>query len=160
MNAASNQTETISALDLYRVFRSRIEHEDNLIIQRLSWLVASQSFLFTAYAIVTNGLSASVPNNGNVFLDQQLLLVRLIPLVAVFNSLLIYITILAALKAMRELRQDYQAHLGRIETPPLQTSRTTRMLGLSAPLLLPLRFIAVWLILLVGGISLTWNVSN
>ena len=34
--------------------RRRIEHEDNLINQRLSWLVASQAFLLTALAISLN----------------------------------------------------------------------------------------------------------
>jgi hypothetical protein len=33
-------------LEWYRLFRSRIEHEDNLIVQRLSWLMASQSCFF------------------------------------------------------------------------------------------------------------------
>src|SRR5437016_10752967 len=145
MNAASNQPESISPLDLYNVFRSRIEKQDNLIIQRLAWLVASQSFFFTAYAIVTDRLSP-MSNNGNVFVQQLLLLFRLIPMVAVFNSLLIYISILAALKAMGELRRGYQAQAGRTEMPPLQTSRVTRLLGLSAPLVLPLLFMAVWLL--------------
>ena len=35
--------------------RRQIEHEDVLIVNRLSWLIASQSFLFTAYAIMLNG---------------------------------------------------------------------------------------------------------
>src|SRR2546425_6345644 len=106
MNDATAESPPLSALDYYNLIRHRIEHEDNLIIQRLSWLVASQSFLFTAYAIVTNGLSP-MSNNGNVFVQQLLLLFRLIPMVAVFNSLLIYISILAALKAMGELRRGY-----------------------------------------------------
>src|SRR5271154_2902736 len=49
MDSASKSPDEVSPLDWYRLFRSRIEHEDNLIIQRLSWLVASQAFLFSAY---------------------------------------------------------------------------------------------------------------
>jgi hypothetical protein len=39
-----------SPADWYRTIRDQIQHEDNLIVQRLSWLMAAQSFLFTGYA--------------------------------------------------------------------------------------------------------------
>ena len=32
--------------DWYRTIRDQIQHEDNLIVQRLSWLMAAQSFFF------------------------------------------------------------------------------------------------------------------
>lgn len=35
--------------------RCQIEHEDALIVNRLPGLIASQSFLFTAYAIMRKG---------------------------------------------------------------------------------------------------------
>ena len=35
--------------------RKRIEHEDNLLNQRVSWIVSSQAFLLTGYAILLNG---------------------------------------------------------------------------------------------------------
>ena len=35
--------------------RRRIEHEDNLLNQRVSWVVSSQAFLLTGYAILLNG---------------------------------------------------------------------------------------------------------
>ena len=55
--------DPISPADFYRLIRSQIEHEDNLNSQRLSWFVASQSFLFTAYAIVLSNLSpGKLPN--------------------------------------------------------------------------------------------------
>jgi len=41
-------------VDWYRTIRDQIQHEDNLIVQRLSWLMAAQSFLFTGYAIIAN----------------------------------------------------------------------------------------------------------
>jgi hypothetical protein len=141
--------EKTSPEDVYRLFRGRIEHEDNLIMQRLSWLVASQSFLFTAYAITTNGLSESKAAGG--FLEQSALLFRLIPTVAICVALLIYISILAALRAIRQIRRLYQARSVPPELPPIQTAATTRLLGLSAPLLLPLLFVSVWLVLLLNG---------
>src|SRR5204863_2997643 len=38
-------------VEFYHLVRRRIEHEDSLTVNRLSWLVGSQSFLFTAYAL-------------------------------------------------------------------------------------------------------------
>lgn len=151
MNPPSYPAEKISPIDVYRLFRGRIEHEDNLIMQRLSWLVASQSFLFTAYAITTNGLSSLEPKTAGGFLEQSALLFRLIPTVAIFVALLIYISILAALRAIRQIRRLYQAKSLPPHLPPIQTAATTRLLGLSAPLLLPLLFVSVWLVLLLNG---------
>jgi len=127
--------------DFYSLIRSRIEHEDTLMTQRLSWLIASQSFFFTAYAIVT------VNNDGDVELHQ---LPTLIPLVALITSVLILFTILAALLAIRSLRQNYNATTPPDPAlPPIQTPIHIRLLGLTAPLLLPLLFLAVWLYLML-----------
>ena len=149
MNAPVEPMQKISPLERYQIFRNRIEHEDNLIMQRLSWLMASQSFLFTAYAIVTNGMTTSPATGGNMFVNHLLTLARIIPVVALLNSLLILVSILAALKAIRELRHGYQHQPETLEVIPLQTSKIARTLGLSAPVLLPLLFLAVWLFLLL-----------
>lgn len=149
MNTAAQSPESISPLERYQVFRNRIEHEDNLIMQRLSWLMASQSFLFTAYAIVTNGLSSGPITGGNIFISHLDVLARIIPIVALLNSLLIALSILGALKAIRELRQEYHKQGEFLKIIPLQTSRSARQLGLSAPLLLPPLFLVVWLYLLM-----------
>ena len=153
MNQSTYAPDKLSTLEFYQVFRSRIEHEDNLIIQRLSWLLASQAFLFTAYAITTNGLSGLEPKTAGRFFEQSGLLFRLIPAVAIGVALLIYMGILAALRAIRQLRRLYQTRAVSPELPPIQTAATTRLLGLSAPLLLPLLFISVWLVLLLNGPS-------
>jgi hypothetical protein len=149
MNEPVEPLQKISPLERYQIFRNRIEHEDNLIMQRLSWLMASQSFLFTAYAIVTNGMTTSPATGGNLFVNHLLTLIRIIPVVALLNSLLILISILAALKAIRELRHAYQHQPGTFGEIPLQTSKSARVLGLSAPVLLPPLFLAVWLYLLL-----------
>jgi hypothetical protein len=142
-------SESMSSLERYQIFRNRIEHEDNLIMQRLSWLMASQSFLFTAYAIVTNGLTGVAGASGNLYVSRLGTLARIIPVVALLNSLLIALSILGALKAIRELRNEYLRQGQWLEMIPLQTSRFARGLGLSAPILLPPLFIAVWLYLLM-----------
>jgi hypothetical protein len=141
---------TISPLERYQVFRGRIEHEDNLVMQRLSWLMASQSFLFTEYAIVTNALTNSMGNNrGMIFAGRLSALEDLISIVSLLNRLLIFVSILAALKSIRELRREYRNQVGNLEGMALQTSRVTRLLGLSAPVILPFVFVMVWLFLLM-----------
>lgn len=150
MSSSAVSLESITPLERYQLFRGRIEHEDNLVMQRLSWLMASQSFLFTAYAIVSNALSNSIANNsGTVFVKRLSALEDIVPIVALLNSLLIFVSILAALKAIRELRWEYHNLPGNLEVLTLQTNRATRMLGFSAPVILPLLFLAVWLFLLL-----------
>lgn len=148
MKAPETAAEKISPLECYQIFRNRIEHEDNLVMQRLSWLMASQSFLFTAYAIVTNGMTGAPGTPGNVFVSHLTVLIQIIPIVALLNSFLIFLSILGALKAIGELRCQYRAQQENFDALPLQTSRWARTFGLSAPVLLPLLFLAVWLFLL------------
>jgi hypothetical protein len=57
MEEAKTVLESISGIQYYEIIRSQIEHEDNLINQRLSWFVAAQAFLFSAYAILLNAPS-------------------------------------------------------------------------------------------------------
>lgn len=147
---ATSNAPMIPAADRYRLIRAQIEHEDNLISQRLSWFVASQSFLFTAYAIVTSNLQS---NKLAWVREQQHLLIVLIPTVAVLSCLLIYVTILAGVAAIANLRRchDSDPDLAAKCLPPVQGFRLTQLLGQAAPLLLPPIFLIVWLILLCRG---------
>ena len=143
----------LSALEYYQLVRERIEHEDNLIVQRLSWLVGSQSFLFTAYAIVTNGLATQPPTVTTHFMNQLARLFQLIPVVGTLTSVLIYVSILAAVVAMRQLRNSYRSRFGKDDDLPIQTHAPIRLPGYSAPVLLPLVFIIVWLVLWMHGLA-------
>src|SRR5436309_10172260 len=107
MNDAPAESPPLSALEYYNVIRHRLEHEDNLIIQRLSWLVASQSFLFTAYAIVLNGLTNPPQAASERFMTHELYVFRIIPIVAILTCALISTTILAAVHTMATLRKSY-----------------------------------------------------
>jgi hypothetical protein len=99
--------ESISGIQYYQIIRSQIEHEDNLINQRLSWFVAAQSFLFSAYAILLNAPSQV---RRQSFATQQEILFFLIPLVAIGVSILIYVTVIAAMLAMANLRRLLKTH--------------------------------------------------
>jgi hypothetical protein len=154
MNESEPLTTPLTGLEYYNLIRQRIEHEDGLIVQRLSWLVASQSFLFTAYAIVLSSLTASPQSATSAMLHQEARLSRLIPLVAIMTCALIYTGIVAAVKAIASLRRSYRSRFPSDETiPDIQVGTLTRLLGLAAPLLLPLVFIGVWLFLAARGLD-------
>jgi hypothetical protein len=156
VNAPSLEEYPLTPLDYYNVVRARIEHEDNLVAQRLSWLVASQSFLFTAYAIATNGLASQPPPPGCIHFAAQLqLLYQLIPVVGTLTCALTYISILAAVASMRHLRNSYRSRFAEDEKgmPPIVTRPPIRLFGHSAAVLLPLVFITIWLVLSMHGFA-------
>jgi hypothetical protein len=131
-------------LTYYQQLRSRLEHEDGLIVSRLAWLMASESFLFTAYAIVLNAAAAT---------PQHRRLMHLIPIVAIASSVLIFIGIVAAVRAMGWIRGLLQERLpdpAALGLPPIHTPGSVRA-GLTAPLVLPVMFVVVWLYLLATG---------
>lgn len=135
--------DKIDDIAYYQHLRGRLEHEDGLIVNRLAWLMASESFLFTAYAIVLNGTGT----------PQQRRLTSLIPLVAVATSVLILVGIVAAVRAMgwiRGLMRERIPDPAGLGLPPIHTPGSVRA-GLAAPLLLPGMFVVVWLYLLVAS---------
>ncbi len=149
----SNAESTGSAaqLEQYQLVRSQIEHEDNLNSQRLSWFVAAQSFLFTAYAIVVSNLSSGrLPWVAH----QMQLLILLIPMIAILTCTLIYVTILAGTIAILNLKRLYHrqgSHPTQHSLPPVQGFRLTQVFGQAGPLGLPPLFVGVWLVLIWQG---------
>ncbi|HET7343804.1 MAG TPA: hypothetical protein VFL90_20235 [Methylomirabilota bacterium] len=139
----------VDDVEFYRMIRARLEHEDGLTVNRLSWLVASQSFLFTAYAITLNGLAA---NPAGSMAERQAMLVRLIPVIGVATTGLIYTGLIASARAMTWLRGTFRAHVAdesRLGLPPVHAPAGVVTLGQIAPRVLPPFFIAVWLALVV-----------
>jgi hypothetical protein len=149
MEEAKTVLESISRIEYYQIIRSQIEHEDNLINQRLSWFVAAQAFLFSAYAILLNAPSQVRLQR---FATQQEILFSLIPLVAIGASILIYITVVAAMLAMANLRRLLEGHMKEEESallPPVQGYRQTLLLGQASPILMPFLFMVSWIALLI-----------
>ncbi len=131
------------------VIRRQLEHEDGLTINRLSWLVASQSFLFTAYAIVLNGLPLA---RSPFVAARQDALLRIVPELGLATSGLIYLGVLAGLWVTVALRHELRKRRDRTDTarPPLPGNAATHALGLAAPLFLPPIFFLAWAVLLPG----------
>lgn len=130
--------------DYYDQVRHQIEHEDDLLTQRLSWLMASQSFLFSAYAIVLNGLKSGEKSPlESVKLDFY----HFLPVAGILSTALIYASICGGVIAIRKLRKlwdSQQVDSLSLNRPPIHSSRLTFLLGQCAPRLLPLALIGMW----------------
>ncbi len=84
----------------------RLEHEDGLMVNRLSWLVASQSFLFTAYAIVLNG---TLTTRTSVMAGRQARLMHIVPELGLATCGLIYLGLVAGIYVTVALRGELRA---------------------------------------------------
>jgi hypothetical protein len=141
--------DLFSPADWYRTIRDQIQHEDHLIVQRLSWLMAAQSFLFTAYAIIAN---AAPQARNPMSAKQQDLLFNIIPGVACVSDLLIYCSVIAGVLAFYRLRRAYATHISSVkDLPDIEGSTLTRWLGMVSPIFLPLVFLTGWLIVWSHG---------
>jgi hypothetical protein len=155
--AAENEPPAVPALtavERYHVLRDQIQHEDNLTTQRLSWLMASQAFLFTAYAIVMNGPERAMSPFAAA---QQQWLITAIPALALSSAVLIYVSIIAGVIALLNLHRDAgricSADSASAAFPPIQGSAFTRISGLASPLLVPPIFIGIWCYLTFQGLG-------
>src|SRR6202047_377247 len=136
-------------VDWYRTIRDQIQHEDNLIVQRLSWLMAAQSFFFTGYAIIAN---ASPQARNPLLAKQQDLLFNIIPGVACISDILIYCSVIAGVLALYRLRRAYATHVSSVGGfPEIEGSKLTRWLGMVSPIFLPLLFLTAWLMVWSQG---------
>jgi hypothetical protein len=96
-----------SSAELYRLIRERIDYEENLLNQRVIWLIFSQSFLVSAYAIMLN--SPPEPKSP-MYGDLQSCLVWLLPSLALILSIIIYISVISALYHIAELRESFDTY--------------------------------------------------
>jgi hypothetical protein len=145
---SSTELSNSEILDHYRIIRGQIEHEDDLIGSRISWFVTSQSFLFSAYAIIATSITPGSVTNGT---DPKHTLLTIIPAIGIITSILLLLTVVSGFEAMNKLRSRWNG-LGIAPTPglpPIHGSRLTRLLGMAAPMLLPFLFMAIWIFLLV-----------
>ena len=131
---------------ILEAIRHRIEHEDNLVNQRLSWLVASQSFLVSAFAILLNGTQAT-PSPAD---KTRHLLITLLPWVALACITLLWLTVAGAIWSMARLRAA-AARLTGPDDLPVHSPKPIRWLGLAAPVVVPAVFLLLWLALLFHG---------
>jgi len=128
----------------YLFFREELRHEDNLINQRVSWLIGSQAFLLGAFATLITSFGKATDLNG----VRDYMLVGL-PVAGVAGVLANYVTILGAVMHVRGVRRlvadkrtPHMPALGKWHSLQLR-------MGLFGPLATPLIFLAFWTIILI-----------
>ena len=126
------------------IIRHRIEHEHDLINQRLSWLVSSQAFLLTAFAISLNA-PASFIQPGYAALNH--LLMNCLPLAAIACLGVLVFTLAGAIWSLALPHRSADALRGTDDLPVLNVA-PIRWLGLAAPVLIPVVFLTLWIVLL------------
>jgi hypothetical protein len=137
--------EHAEAKEMAFVCRQRLDHELELLNQRTTWIVMSNSFLFTAFAVSLNSAAA---DSAGAYGPALHALVRLVPLSAIASLISFYVSATAALFAMSKL----QSFINLDHDPFLRTAlvggRIQRMSGLASSLLLPIIFLITWLALI------------
>jgi hypothetical protein len=132
--------------DKLHFLRQRIEHENNLINQRLSALVSSQSFLLSAFAI-----SLNAPKQ--FFLPQyepaHRMLTHTLPITGIACVIVLLLSMLGAVVALHGLR-ELADRLTNPDDLPIHSPRFIRWLGHCGVLGIPLIFLLLWIALLTA----------
>lgn len=90
----------IDRLDLYKVYRSYIEHEDDLINQRTTWFIQLHSFLIASYGITF----AAFVNSFNFDDVDPLMLLFVRVGVILFLSAVTFVGLSSAKAAMNSIQ--------------------------------------------------------
>jgi hypothetical protein len=128
---------------------SEIKHEDDLLSQRTTWLVISQSFLFGTFVAVL----ALKPEAG-VALAFAKLLVVVIPLVGVLLPIVILLSIYAAASAIGQWRAEHDRLCGTpegkaLDWPRLKHRTVVVFLGHLLPITVAAGFALAWVSIMV-----------
>jgi hypothetical protein len=99
-----------SAMEVYNLVRQQIEHEDELVNQRVNWLLFSQAFFFGTFAtILTTGTE----------LSYQSLMIDLIATTGIVLCICGFSSILAAMESHGRLTKFWQDSKDRIRFPQI-----------------------------------------
>jgi hypothetical protein len=134
--------------DLYKVTRAQTEHIDNTLSQRIVWLVLTQSFFFSAYAVVITA------NHDTAFLPgKQGLLSVLLPVVALIMIAISYLDIVAGILYISKLTKFFNNKAAAENSSPLTYPPIGGFEHLSfyknlSSLIVPCIFFITWLVIL------------
>jgi hypothetical protein len=128
---------------------SEIKHEDDLIGQRTTWLVISQSFLFGTFVAVL-----SLPGETAMEAAYAKLLVVVIPLVGVLLPIVVLLALYAAASAIRQWRAEQDRLCGmpegqELDWPRLKHRTQVVLLGNLLPVAVALGFALAWVAIMI-----------
>ena len=148
----------------YELYRQRMQHEDSLIGNRISWLVSSQAFLLTPYVIlylkvvdIATAKQVSPQFDVPEFLFFISLIEYLIVLIGLISCALTIRSTAAAFRAKVEMTFAFLSkhRLNDSFEPGIGLLRKEGVHGVSAPRGFPIAFALVWLLLSYASLEIT-----
>jgi hypothetical protein len=126
---------------------SAIEHQDDMIGQRTTWLVMGQSFLFAAFA------SLIQQGDVNVITRGVRLMRLLIPLVGLLMPVLVLLAVSAATYAIWHWRSEHDRlckvlEAKGLEWPCVQPTNWVAITGQVLPIAVSFGFAVAWAVIL------------
>ena len=144
----------ITKAEHFKIFRDYMQHEDNLINQRVSWNSTIQGFLFATYGLSQQKLPDPKPGPGA--LHNLETLVRTIPWLGFGLSILVFLAVLAATLAHRRLADDWRVRVSpcypdKQYLPDIAAGgvKAAGWLGFGTPVLIPIFFAVAWLYIII-----------
>jgi hypothetical protein len=135
-------------IDLYKTIRSQIEHVDNMISQRIIWLVISQSFFFDGYSILITGEPKDLLLSG-----KQHELILIFPIAALLMNIISLIDIISGMNYLKTVTKDFyekrKAEKADVPYPPIEGFKKLNLLKNLSAVILPSVFTIIWIIILV-----------
>lgn len=144
---AANAMSVGDARAIYDAYRRQIEHEDNLLNNRASWLLMAQSFFVVAYSI----LHQLAPPDVRVQ-PATALLTSLLGWLGVLTPIPTLVSVFAASRVMTELRQSFAEKCRLIpavmrvasEYPSIQSNECAITKGRLSAVAFPVLFLLFW----------------
>jgi hypothetical protein len=138
---------------LYADLREKWKHEDELINQRVTWLLQSQGFLLASYGAIAAIIIAASPAGKTPAVKSTviplLVIEAALPLIALAVLGFLRAGISAAVRAMRKLKHDLADHQRHGRVWPgiaVDVLQETTDEGASAPLRLAAGLQVLWLV--------------
>jgi hypothetical protein len=144
-NDPNNQTTAESGLLLTQLTRIgvAIDKELTLINERMTWLVVSESFMFSAFTVAVANQEKAIVLNTVVYL---------MPSIGFLMALLVYPGLLAAhftAKWLKEERHRFELRLPDDLQVKLLASKRTHVLGSMPAFVIPVLLLLVWGVIIV-----------
>lgn len=141
---------------LYDRIRAKIEHEDNLVNQRIMWMITLQGLLFTAYGFSLSAEATSLSTLGSnlkaheMFMSTLTTLRQAMVAVGVGSSFATLLGVIAAHRAIRDdertLRRALNNSKSGLKTFPNPIGRrVTNTIGIICSLAFPFLCGVVWM---------------
>ena len=171
VNAAATNGEK-EATDYYQRCREFVVHEDDLIHQRLTWLITLQGFLFGAYGFSMSAQASSLSAEGLKTSPTPLALERYqdfasnlaalrygVMYIGILAAFVASLGIIAAFRAIRSTARTMRSFptksaAGRPLFPALIGRLESNIMGMLCGLSVPLLAAGIWI--WIGGLGAAW----